>query len=158
MRRMLLLVALASSSIGCSDSVSPSTRELQAAESRWRAQSLSHYTVETRVLCFCPAAMARWHEITVAGDSVIAARLVEPDASPTDEPAPTAWFRSVEAAFALARRWPDERRGNRVEAQFEAVSGLPTRLSFVTGPEIADGNATYEYRALKPGLTARQVR
>ncbi|MCU0615745.1 MAG: DUF6174 domain-containing protein [Gemmatimonadaceae bacterium] len=134
------------------DGISPDGRGLEIAEARWRAQGLSHYTVETRVLCFCTPEVNRWHEITVASDSVIAVRRVE-TGEVQGEPAQPSWFRSVEGVFQLARRWPSMERGNRVEASFAAPTGLPERVSLITSPAIADGGAVYEYRALKPGLT-----
>lgn len=142
--------------LSCRDNaVAPTARGLEIAEGRWRAQRLSHYTVETRILCFCTPVVNRWHEITVANDSVIAVRRVEPGDDAADGgPAATGWFRSVEATFVQARRWPREQRGNRVEARFAAETGLPERVAFRAPPAVADGDAVYEYRALKPGLTA----
>lgn len=137
------------------DGVSPTARGLEIAEGRWRAQGFSHYTVETRILCFCTPVVNRWHEITVANDSVIAVRRVEPGDDAVDGgPASANWFRSVEATFVRARRWPREQRGNRVEARFAAETGLPERVAFRAPLSVADGDAVYEFRALKPGRAA----
>ena len=153
-RRLALL--LAALLLGCGDDgLSPVLRESAAAESRWRAQGLSHYTVETRILCFCPPVMLEWHEITVAADSVVAVRRVGFDGpAPETETGLAAWFRSVEQTFADVRGWPGSMRDNRLEARFDSGTGLPTRVEFITGPQIADGGSVREYRALKPGLTA----
>lgn len=141
------------------DGMSPTLREAAAAESRWRAQGLTHYTVEARVLCFCPPVLLEWHELTVAGDSVLAARRVaQQGIAPPEETAPPSWFRSVDQTFADLRRWPGSMRNNRLEASFDAATGLPTRVEFITGPEIADGGSVREFRALKPGLTGAGVR
>lgn len=140
------------------DGMSPTLREAAAAESRWRAQGLSHYTVETRVLCFCPPVLLEWHELTVVNDSVIASRRVsQQSVAPPDETAPPAWFRTVEQTFADVRRWPGSMRNNRLEASFDAVTGLPTRVNFITGPELADGGSVREFRALTPGRTDGRV-
>lgn len=155
------LLSVAALLLACGDAgMSPTLREAAAAEVRWRAQGLSHYTVEARVSCFCPPVLLEWHELTVAGDSVIATRRVSTEGSaPPEEAAPPTWFRSVEQTFADVRRWPGSMRNNRLEGSFDAATGLPTRVSFITGPEIADGGSVREFRALKPGLTgARQQR
>lgn len=153
------MVATASLLLGCSDEgMSPTLREAASAEVRWRAQGLSHYTVEARVSCFCPPVLLEWHELTVADDSVIATRrLGTQGIAPPDQTAAPAWFRSVEQTFADLRRWPGSMRNNRLEGSFDAATGLPTRVSFITGPEIADGGSVREFRALKPGLTGARV-
>lgn len=154
LRVLLFMLAAPVLLAGCrDDGLSPSGRALEIAERRWKAQGLSHYTVETRILCFCAPQVTRWHEITVSSDSVIAARRVEPGDDEGGGPAPAAWFRSVEATFAFARRWPREQPGNRVEADFDPETGLPVRVALLAPPTVADGDAVYEFRALKPGLT-----
>jgi hypothetical protein len=157
--RTLVTLVAAPLLLACGDDgMSPTLRQAAMAESRWRAQGLSHYTVEARVSCFCPPVLLEWHELTVAGDSVIAARrLTQQGIAPPEETAPAAWFRSVEQTFADVRGWPGSMRNNRLEASFDPATGLPTRVNFITGPEIADGGSVREFRALKPGLTGANV-
>lgn len=155
--RRYIAVALAPLLLACGDDagLTPIARQLAAAEARWEAQGLSHYTVESRIICFCPPVMAQWHELTVASDSVIAIRRLEFVGDiPLGEEADRRWFASVESMFVRMRSWPSSMRGNRLEATFDDQTGLPTRVNFITGPELADGGAVYEFRALKPGLTS----
>jgi hypothetical protein len=156
MPRRLLLLAILATLAACGDAgLSPVQRESAAAEARWRAQGLSRYTVEARILCFCPPVLLEWHELTVAADSVVSVRRVSFDGvSPPDESARPEWFRSVEQTFADVRTWPGSMRDNRLEARFDATSGLPLHVNFITGPQIADGGSVREFRALRPGLSA----
>lgn len=160
MLRSLFLLATLATLAACGDTgLSPVQRESAAAEARWRAQGLSHYTVEARILCFCPPVMLEWHELTVASDSVFAVRRVSFDGvAPPDETARPEWFRSVEQTFADVRSWPGSMRDNRLEARFDPGSGLPLHVNFITGLQIADGGSVREFRALKPGLTAARTR
>lgn len=154
--RLSAAVAITPLLLACGDdgALSPIARQVAAAEARWEGQRLSHYTVESRIICFCPQVMSLWHELTVANDSVIAIRRVEfvGDIA-LDEEADRRWFASVESVFVRLRSWPSSMRGNRLEASFDERTGLPLRVNFITGPEIADGGAVHEFRALKPGLT-----
>lgn len=150
-RPLLLALATAFLVAGCGDDgISPTARELEVAAARWEAQGLTRYTVEARVLCFCSPELADWHELEVVRDSVVAARRLDPRNGAS---APAGWFRSIEATFAFARRWPREQRGNRIEADFDPQTGLPVRVTFLAPPTVADGDAVYAFRALKPGLT-----
>ena len=129
-------------------------RALVRAVAQWQSLALTYYTVEERVSCFCPPELQAWHEITVANDSVIAARRVE-DLTAGPLPAPTArpeWFATVDDLFrriAAVQRATD---GSRVEATYDPTTGLPTLVNFFAQPGVADGDAAYRLRALKPGL------
>jgi len=152
MRRALMVCLSALLLAACGDDgVSPQFAEVARAQSRWTALGLVHYTVEARVLCFCPREMNHWHKLTVANDSIIAIRPVD-DLSPNS--ALTAWFSSVDDVFRRVRSWPTDRRGNQFEAAFDKQTGLPLSVNLITAPDIADGGARYEFRTLKPGLFA----
>lgn len=157
MRRAMLVCFATLLLAACGDDgLSPELAELERAQARWTAQGLVHYTVEARILCFCPPAMNQWQELTVADDSIIAIRPV--DAS-YPELAQAAWFSTVDDVFRRVRSWPTSMRGNRVEAVFDDETGLPRSVDFITSRDIQDGGARFEFRALKPGLfQSRQAR
>jgi hypothetical protein len=153
MRRALVVFLSSLLLTACGDDgVSPQLAEVERAQSRWTAQGLVHYTVEARILCFCPPAMNQWHELTVASDSIIAIRAVD---TTVPEVAMAVWFSSVDEVFRRVRSWPSSMRGNRFEAEFDEATGLPLTVNLITSPQIADGGARYEFRALKPGLFTR---
>ncbi len=138
------------------DGVSPfQMRQLDRAQATWNAQRLTYYTVEARIACFCAVEVGWWHELTVANDSVIAVRRVEPGQGET-VPNPQ-WFATVDEVFRRVRAWNGHMRGNRFEAEFDAVTGLPLEVNLITSPDIADGGAGYYFRALKPGLVSSRV-
>ncbi len=150
MRRTLMVCLGALLLAACGDDgLSPQLAEVERAQSRWTAQGLVRYTVEARILCFCPPEMNQWHELTVASDSIIAIRPVD-DTSP--DGASAAWFSSVDEVFRRVRSWPASMRGNRFEAVFDGETGLPLSVDLITSPNVQDGGARYEFRALKPGL------
>lgn len=157
--RQLAAVAAVPLVLACGDDgMSPTLRETASAEVRWRAQGLSHYTVEARVVCFCPPVLLEWHELTVVGDSVLATRRVSQQGiAPPEETAPPSWFRSVGQTFADLKGWPGNMPNNRLVASFDAVTGMPIRAEFITGPQIADAGSVREFRALKPGRTGARV-
>lgn len=152
MRRALLVCLSTLLLAACGDDgLSPQQADIERAQARWTAQGLVRYTVEARILCFCPREMNEWHELTVASDSIIAIRPVDEMSSGS---ALAEWFSSVDDVFRRVRSWPTDRRGNRFEATFAEQTGLPLSVNLITSPDIADGGARYEFRALKPGLFA----
>jgi hypothetical protein len=135
------------------DGVSPfQQRQVDRAQATWDAQRLTYYTVEARMSCFCPPPLGQWHELTVANDSIIALRRLEP--GPGEPVANPEWFATVDEVFRRVRSWNGSMRGNRYEATFDEVTGLPLTVNLITSPNIADGGVGYYFRALKPGLVA----
>ncbi len=119
----------------------------------WHQQGLVYYTVEARILCYCPPEMNTWHELTVSNDSIIAVRRV--DAEPGGPTAQPTWFSTVDDVYRRMDTWVDGQRGFSVRALYDATTGLPTRVEFITSPNIADGGAKHEFRALKPALAGQ---
>lgn len=154
--RALLSLAFGLTLLGCSDSVSPIERQLEVAEARWQAQALSQYVVESRGGCFmCVPIASRWHRLRVVNATVEEVTLIDPAATPDDGPVlGPASFRSVEQTFARIREWPQLERGNRVEAEFDPVTGLPTEVHFIAPSSVADGGFSVSFRALAPGLSS----
>lgn len=134
------------------DGLSP-TREYERAYARWTEQGLTHYTVEVRVSCFCPPTLHYWHRITVADDSVTAAVLVDSSATSAEVgPSHPEWYSTIDQMFTEIARVRGRRDGSRVDATYDVVTGIPTQISFRAPPGVADGDASYSYRALQPAL------
>jgi hypothetical protein len=150
-RILPLLVALFAVAACGDDGLSPvDVLRVARAQARWEAQRLTYYSVEARILCFCPVELNRWHVLTVADDSVIAVQRI--DAVEGEGAADPRWFATVDEVYRRLRAWNGSMRGNRFEAVFDEATGLPLEVNLITSPNIADGGATYQFRALKPGL------
>ena len=153
--RVAALVAVASIAAACSeDPVNSGAGERLRMLDTWQQQGLVYYTVEARILCYCPPPMNAWHELTVSSDSIIAIQRIDGD--PVGQTALPAWFSTVDEVYRRMDSWGEGQRGFSVRALYEASTGLPTRVELNTSPNIQDGGATYEFRALKPGLTKLQ--
>ncbi len=140
---------------GCGESaLSPSDEvaRLQAL-ARWTAQGLVQYTVETRVSCFCPVELNQWQRITVAGNVVTA--VVPVDSSGESGSPVLTWYSSVDELFARIATAGSATDGSRVSAEYDAVTGLPTVVSFEAPPGVLDGGAVYYYRKLRPAPVYR---
>jgi hypothetical protein len=157
-----LMIGLFVFAVGCGDDggIDPGMREHDDAVRKWNALGMVLYTVEARQLCYCPVGYGLWHELTVANDVVIASRLIEPH--PQGVELPPGALKSVEQTFGfIADFFADPsraRRGERLDVTYDSETGLPLTVSFVAQPGVADGDATFMYRALKPGLTQRADR
>lgn len=153
--RLVALIAMAVFGAACSDDpVSGEVGERLRMRAAWQQQGLVYYTVEARILCYCPPAMNAWHELTVSSDSIIAIQRIDGESGgPAAVPA---WFSTVDEVYRRMDRWGEGERGYSIRAQYDATTGLPTRVELNTSPNIQDGGATYEFRALKPGLTGLQ--
>ena len=149
-----LLVGTLAAAAACSeDPVGIDSLERARARATWQAQGLVRYTVEARISCFCPPAMNAWHELTVTNDSIVAIRALDPVFE--NDPARASWFASVDEVYRRMDLWGVGQRGFSVSARFDPATGLPTRVALNTPPTIADGDAVYEFRALKPGLAGQ---
>ncbi len=156
---MIGLLALVSA-CGDDGGTAPGIREHQEAQQKFNALGLVYYTVEARQMCFCPAGYGLWHEITVANNVVIASRLLEPH--PQGAELPPGAHRTVQQTFEFVADFFSDgsraRRGERLEATYDAETGLPLTVAYTAAPGVADGDVTFQYRALKPGLTQRVQR
>lgn len=151
--RTLLVIAVCSLAAACGGSgpLAPNElRQLVAAERRWAARGFGDYAYEVRVLCFCPPEINEWKVVDVRGGRVTAVRDLAGVAIP-----PERWYGrpTVEELFTRARGPYDEWVAS-VEMAFDPALGFPTRLAFISKPNIADAGAVYEARNVRP-LTAR---
>lgn len=150
----MALTAFVLMGAACSDDpVNGDAGERLRMRATWQELGLVHYTVEARILCYCPPEMNAWHELTVSSDSVISVRRV--DSEPGGQTAQPTWFATVDEVYRRMRGWGDGQRGFSVRALYDATTGLPTRVELITPTNIADGGATHEFRALKPRLTGQ---
>jgi hypothetical protein len=140
----LLLLAVVAA--GCSDS--PTGPDgLSEARARWSDSRITDYTVESRIFCFCPAHLGVWTQLTVRGDSIIAAEAVEesPYASTTTE-----GWRTVNGLFDVAAAAAGSDVVAEVATRFDPALGYPREIRIRCVDTIADCGVTYEARNLVP--------
>lgn len=127
-------------------------RELEAAEARWKDRSFANYQYEIRTACFCPPIINQWVRVTVHGDVVVDAELVEPDLS-FEIQGLTLWD-PIDSIFAeLRARLVNPSLSTayqEFEADYDPVLGYPTRIEFVERPGVSDAASVATLRNLTP--------
>lgn len=126
--------------------LAPSEREaLRRAESRWAAAGIDHYTFEMRTGCFCPPEIYEWAVVEVQDDRIVSAT------SLTGQPLSGYGLTSrktVQQMFDTVREerpdWVED-----IDVQFDTELGFPVKVSFESGPNIADAGFVLEARNLK---------
>lgn len=125
---------------------------LARAEARWKARSFVDYQYEMKQICFCPVESGRWTRITVIQGRVVAAERVEPD-STSSAPNP-AYCQPIDSVFSRIRQFakdPSLQSAYRdIVLEFDPVLGFPTRVEWLSKPNILDAGATYFLRNARP--------
>ena len=136
---------------GCSDyPLSPrDQRLLTQALVKWNQKGSVDYTIEARIVCFCPPHLAQWTRLTVRGGIVVAADPVEPPPEGA-EPSLIGWL-SVEEEFDRLSDPPDILK--EVEVRFDSQFGFPTYIRADCGPNVADCGSVHEMRNLRLSTT-----
>jgi hypothetical protein len=136
---------------GCSDyPLSPRDQQLLAqAKGKWANNGSLDYTVEARILCFCPGHLAVWTRLTVRDGNVVAADPLETP-PPGSEPDLTGWL-TVEEEFERLTRPPDILE--EIEVRFDAELGYPTYIRADCGPNVQDCGSVHEMRNLQRTTT-----
>lgn len=120
-------------------------RELELAEARWAQHGGLHYTVESRILCFCPPDLTQWTRLTVEGGEVVAADAVEPALFP-EESSLSAW-RTVEELFETLRNHSGDYLKD-LEVTFDATLGYPLKVNIICDDNVQDCGTRIELRNL----------
>ena len=136
---------------GCGDGpLSPAEqRQLAAARERWAQQGAPDYTVESRILCFCPPHLAVWTRLTVHGGVVVAAEPVEP--APAWVASSLLGWHDVEELFEII----GSDQGDYIReltAAYDAVFGYPREISLTCHSNVTDCGVRYEMRNLSIGI------
>jgi hypothetical protein len=144
----LLAVVVLGGLSGCDDDhplSSSEQRALAQARARWDANGGLNYTVESRIICFCPPQLAQWTRLTVRAGVVVEAVPVEslPDGL---EPMLQGW-QTVEELFEIIAS-PSSVVAN-IDVTFDPTLGYPTSTAITCGPQIADCGSTRELRNLR---------
>ena len=138
--------ALALAACGAGPFSPDESRALQQAEARWAATGPSHYTIEMRRLCFCPAEIIDWATVEVRNDSVIATTLLGggpvPELYWNQRPPVTALFAQLHAPA------PDWVRD--ISARYDPATGYPASIQLTSDNSVADADWTVEARNLIP--------
>lgn len=147
----ILGLAGAMSCSASSDPLSPDERRnLDRAEAKWTARAFVDYTFETRVVCFCAPQVTQWTRVTVEGGKVTAAVPADQDTLYT--PPMLELWQPVDSLFSMIRS--ALRDGDAylkaIDVMFDEEWGYPTRVSFISKPEIQDGGSTHYVRNLIP--------
>ena len=140
---MLLFATLIAVS-ACGDyPLAPFEREqLARAQAKWSDKGSVNYSIEARIVCFCPPHLAQWTTLTVRNGVVIAADPVEslPDGITPDL---TGWL-TVDEEFERLANPPDILED--INVRFDATFGYPTYISADCGPNVADCGSVHEMR------------
>ena len=123
---------------------SSEARELNAAESLWRARAPSHYTIEMRRLCFCGGDVTEWATVEVSNETVVAQTLLSGAAVP-----PSLW----NSRPAVSRLFTEIRETHGswlkdIQVAYDPATGYPTRVSYIEQNYIADAGSVFEARNL----------
>ena len=149
MRRLLFVtVAVAPlAAAGCGGPLSPSQFfELERARARWESAAMTSYTVESRILCFCPAHLAVWTRLSIRDNQVIDAQPLEP-LPPGSFPTPAGWPTVTD----LFDRIEQSIRAEYVESvtvRYDPVLGYPQRIAVRCQSNVVDCGVTYEMRSV----------
>ncbi len=151
----LAAVLLTGATLSCSSNriVGPHDLvRLAAAESRWNERAFADYTYEIFIGCFCTPEVTRWTRVTVRDGAVVQAEHVEPH---PDIPLTTFdYWHPIDTVFSRVRAAMVDRGSTSylkdVVVQYDPALGYPTRVEFVSRPNIADGGATWELRNVTP--------
>ena len=146
MHRMVLALLLAS--VACESPSSSARARVEAdARDQWNERGFSNYSFEMRQSCFCAVETTQWARIEVVDGAVRRVVLVASGADVSEELFPV--FPTIESLFdqleAEQPTWIE-----RIEAEYDTELGFPTLVKIVSKPEVADADATYYLRNVRP--------
>lgn len=145
---VLILIALSA----CGGSTGPldpgEQREISRARARWDSRHPAEYTYESRYICFCDPAIAVWTEVHVRGDSVIAARAVDPLPAGSSAASLRAW-KTVPELFSEIELFAHSDFTRDVVATFDGELGYPRSIEVHCAPDLLDCGATILARNLR---------
>ncbi|HVT38511.1 MAG TPA: DUF6174 domain-containing protein [Gemmatimonadaceae bacterium] len=122
-------------------------RDVASARARWTQRGSADYTVESRVLCFCPSHMRFWSRLTVRGGAVVAAEFAEPVPSVYMESL-LGWS-TVEEVFSAAASASRDSIVRQLTGRFDAELGYPLEMAISCRQTALDCGVTYQMRNLR---------
>ena len=147
-RLMFVTVAVASlAAAGCGGPLSPSQRsQLERARARWESSGITHYTVESRIRCFCPGHMAVWTRLSIQDNRVIDTQPLEP--LPPGSFATNFGWSTVTDLFDRIDQLNQDEYTKSVKVQYDPVLGYPQQIVVTCQSNVTDCGVTYEMRSL----------
>ena len=125
---------------------------LSRAEAKWRARPFADYRYDMQQLCFCPPEVGRWTRVTIRQGKVVGAERVEPDS--TLPVTSLAFWAPIDSLFSRLRQFARDQGNNGVYrdiiVEFDPTLGFPTRVEWVSRPNVLDAGATYMLRNVQP--------
>ena len=142
------LIPLMLLAAGCGGNpLSPTERVLfEGAVTRWEQRGGPDYTVESRVLCFCPPYLTTWTRLTVRNDLLVSAEPLGPIFG-GEEGSLTGW-RTVLGAFEAIREVLYSDDAEDVTFSFDEELGYPLDFQMTCHPLITDCGFTLQMRNL----------
>jgi hypothetical protein len=122
-------------------------RDIASARARWAQRGSADYTVESRVVCFCPPHMGFWSRLTVRAGVVVAAEFAEP--VPAIYVESLLGWSTVDGVFSAAEAASRESIVRQITGRFDATFGYPLEVTISCEPSVADCGTTYQMRNLR---------
>jgi len=146
---LLPAVLLAGSALGCGSPLSSDDRHaLRIAQAQWAGRDFEDYSFEIRRACFCPPVLNEWARVEVTHGTVTRVIVMS---SGEEVPVPErAMFPTVDQVFETIRTTASSDWIERIELEFDPVTGFPTFAGFTSKPNIADADGSYYLRNLIP--------
>jgi hypothetical protein len=150
MRTRFLLLGLSAAVSACGESPLSPTEFLRLAdaEARWAARPFPDYAFEIRQACFCAPELTQWARVEVVGGQI--SRVVVLATGVELPPLERSYFPTVERVFSSIHSASDDDYLRDIRVEYDHQLGYPTRVDFVSKPEIADGGGTYYLRNAGP--------
>jgi hypothetical protein len=117
---------------------------LARARAQWESARIADYTVESRIICFCPGHFHAWTKLSVQADRVISADPLEP-LPPGSFPSVPGW-KTVDELFAFIESSTGSYENFNV--RYHATLGYPERIVARCRTNVTDCGVTYELRSL----------
>jgi hypothetical protein len=153
MRTRLLFLGLCAAVSACGESPLSPTEFLRLAdaEAQWAARPFPDYAFEVRQSCFCAPEMTQWARVEVVAGQVTRVVLLATGAELP--PLERSYFPTVERIFSSIHSANGDDYLKDIVVEYDARLGYPTRVAFVSKPDIMDGGGTYYLRNAGPAPT-----
>ena len=146
--RLALISLLGLTTAACADGVlSPSEHlRMSAARERWEEHGGPNYTVESRILCFCPPYLTTWTRLTVHDGVLVSAEPLAPIVG-GEQGSLLGWL-TVPQAFEAILEVSRSDYATEMTLQFDEALGYPLEFSVTCRSYILDCGSSHQMRNL----------
>ena len=146
--RFALIPVLLLTALACGDgALSPSEHlRLSAARERWEEHGGSSYTVESRILCFCPPYLTTWTRLTVHDGVLVSAEPLGPIFG-GEEGSLLGWL-TVPQAFEAILETSRSDYIKDMTVRFDESLGYPLEFSVICDSNVTDCGSSHQMRNL----------